>query len=504
MDDYVYEEINIGGKRRNVSLGIFMKDRLHASKRVEIYNSDAFGRCLYLDGALQTTERDEFIYHEVLVHTALLRVKPENVLIIGGGDGGTLREVLKHKARGLKRVVMVEINGDVVEASKKHLPSFKLAESLQDPCVELIIQDGVEYLENIHSAQFDAILIDCSDPSDESIPLYSREFLECSAKPALKDNGVLAIQAGNVFIKEDFVRELRYELGRLWVNCQYHYVPIPSYPSGGIGFYFATNNPLTYVCDDYEVSKLDTKYFNRMTLISSRGIRPKSFNRNIRWENYDWYCKKFFDFNKNRTQAEARLMNKFFSLEGEPWCQDDQHSLMNFRQSFDKSRIYNHALTLMTLENVPRVESEIRDLLIERDIKLDIDLPVSGVTLLSMNNSLDVHFVASSADLEKYAPIFFKSKPPISFDEAKLSLHFYGKNQLVESSVSFADMSKDYCRSTSGIEEVNRVRVNTKSWKQKLNPYGQEAVELLEKQGIIFNRISWRHRDDFILYFDVR
>lgn len=503
MDDYVYEEINIGGKRRNVSLGLYMKERLYNSPRIEVYDSDAFGRCLYLDGALQTTEKDEHIYHETLVHTALLKVTPRNVLIIGGGDGGTLREVLKHKNRGLKRVVMVEINPEVVEVSKKFLPTFELEESLKDSMVELVIQDGAKYLENIHGAQFDAILIDCPDPSPESNVLYSREFFEHSVKPALNYDGVMAIQAGNVFIKEPFVRNLRYELTRLWSRPEYHYAPIPSYPSGGIGFYFVTDNPifLPYV----GIESLDTKYATRASLTGNIGVRPRSFDTNKRYKALDYYNKKYFNWFEGRTGVESECMARFLALEDEPNDSDGQHILMGLKQLSDSEQTWIHSLTLMTIDNLAKVQASAQRVLEEREIELPCKLPINGFTWHSVDNSLDIHFIGQVGDLWEYAPNLFSNAPSACFDEVRLTYHYYRDNLPCGISVTFSDLTFDYNRSIGGPSQIQRVRTNFASLKSRFFPRMLETIDKLGKQGIVLNRFD-KSSDGTTLgcYFEVR
>ncbi len=496
MDDYIYEEINVGGQRRNVSLGLYMKSRLHSSKRVEVYDSDAFGRCLYLDGALQTTERDEYIYHETLVHPSLLRVTPENVLIIGGGDGGTLREVLKHKTRGLKRVVMVEINEEVVEVSKKFLPSFQLEASLKDPIVELVIGDGAKYLENICAPMFDAIIIDCSDPSPESNILYSREFFESCVKPSLKPDGIIAIQAGNVFIKEPFVRALRYELSKLWKVADYRYAPIPSYPSGGIGFYYATNNASR--ASYYGLESLDTKYLTRGNIQAGIEIYPKSFTNNKRFSALRLY-KENFDWLKNLETFWWSNIYKFLLLEDEPL--DEQYTLMSLKQNYRKGVVTKHSLTLMTLDRTKLVEESMQNIITMKELDIECKLPVNGITIDS-NGFFDFHFIGKLHELWEYAPTFFKSKPEICFDEARLTYHFDRDNRLLGLSVTFSDLSRDYVKTHNGPEEIIKIRTNQKG-RTYISPLVEERIDNLDKVGILLEKVRWNGGGDFDLHFKV-
>ena len=174
------------------------QDIIHTAKTpyqtVDILDTDTFGRCLILDGKTQSTELDEYIYHEPLVHPALLfHPGPESVFIGGGGEGATLREVLYHKS--VQRVVMIDLDGDVVETCRRFLPQHHQGK-FDDSRVELRHEDARQYL---HSCQesFDVMVLDLVDPVEggPSYMLYTEEFYSI-AKSKLKPGGVLVTQAG--------------------------------------------------------------------------------------------------------------------------------------------------------------------------------------------------------------------------------------------------------------------------------------------------------------------
>ena len=157
--------------------GIFftVKDVLYEGQskfqRIEIIRNKDYGRVLLLDGLVQTTERDEFYYHEMLVHPALCsHARPAKVLIIGGGDGGALREVLKHPVR---KAWLVEIDGHVVEACREHFPWLRA--TFRDPRAELIVADGNVFIDKVRE-RFDVILVDSSDPVGPSTVLHQEAF----------------------------------------------------------------------------------------------------------------------------------------------------------------------------------------------------------------------------------------------------------------------------------------------------------------------------------------
>ena len=152
---------------------------------------------LLLDGLVQTTERDEFYYHEMLVHPALTsHPKPARVLIIGGGDGGALREVLKHP---VKKAWLVEIDGKVIEACRDHFPWLK--STFRDPRAELVVADGNVFIDKVRET-FDVILVDSSDPVGPSTVLHQEAFYR-KLKSKLNPGGIIAAQAGSLMLHLD-------------------------------------------------------------------------------------------------------------------------------------------------------------------------------------------------------------------------------------------------------------------------------------------------------------
>jgi spermidine synthase len=163
-------------------------------QEVEIMDTGSYGRCLVLDGKIQSSEHDEFIYHEALVHPAMIsHPDPKRIFIVGGGEGATLREILRHKS--VEHVLMVDIDQEVVESSKKHLPEWHQG-SFDDPRVELKFLDARKYLEETNE-RYDIIVIDISEPVEEgpAYLLYTKEFYALVEK-RLTPNGLIALQAG--------------------------------------------------------------------------------------------------------------------------------------------------------------------------------------------------------------------------------------------------------------------------------------------------------------------
>jgi spermidine synthase len=174
-----------------------VKERIYSGRTkfqsVDIINTGSFGVCLILDGKIQSSKADEFIYHEALVHPAMLtHPQPEKVLIAGGGEGATLREVLAHKT--VRKAVMVDIDEEVVNICRRFLPSWH-QNAFDDPRTELHFADARRYLEQ-SSDKFDVIIIDLVDPLEQSPArlLYTREFYQI-VKEKLGHDGIMSVQA---------------------------------------------------------------------------------------------------------------------------------------------------------------------------------------------------------------------------------------------------------------------------------------------------------------------
>jgi spermidine synthase len=161
---------------------------------VEIVDTGSFGVCLVLDGKIQSSERDEFIYHEALVHPAMLsHTCPETIFIAGGGEGATLREVLAHKT--VKRVVMVDIDSQVIDICRRFLPEFHRG-SFDDSRLELCFTDARKYLQETND-RFDAVIIDLVEPLEEgpACLLYTQEFYQL-VQERLNPDGIMSVQSG--------------------------------------------------------------------------------------------------------------------------------------------------------------------------------------------------------------------------------------------------------------------------------------------------------------------
>ncbi|WP_373531876.1 polyamine aminopropyltransferase [Vampirovibrio sp.] len=212
-------------------LGYKVSSVLHHSvsdfQEVDVVDTVALGRMLFLDGMVMTSERDEFIYHEMIAHIPMLaHPNPKNVLVIGGGDGGTIREVLKHPS--VARAVLCEIDGEVIEVCKKYLPS--IAGKLDDPKVEIEVRDGAAYIAE-HPNTFDVILIDSTDPIGPGEKLFTQEFYT-HVLAALTENGIMACQSESPVAVPDECIRINRLLKSVFPYVQPYTACIPSYPGG--------------------------------------------------------------------------------------------------------------------------------------------------------------------------------------------------------------------------------------------------------------------------------
>ena len=212
-------------------------------QRVRILESYKYGKMLALDDMVMTTEKDEFHYHEMISHPALFSLpNAKNVLIIGGGDGGTAREVLRHK--NIEQVTMVEIDGEVIEACKIHLPN--IAAEFDNPKLTLFVDDGIEFLKNAIPNSYDLIIVDGSDPVGPAEGLFSVEFYtKCYA--ALKNDGILVAQGESPKFNEKAFTELNQTLQTIFGldKAPISLFFVPTYPTGMWSFQYGIKGNIT-------------------------------------------------------------------------------------------------------------------------------------------------------------------------------------------------------------------------------------------------------------------
>ncbi|MFH1643602.1 MAG: polyamine aminopropyltransferase [bacterium] len=247
-DSSWFFERNIPNSEPNFKIGIKTKEKLYSAKsefqNIEIYDTNFFGKMLVLDGIIQTTENDNFIYHEMMIHTPMFyHPNPKKVLIIGGGDGGALREVLKHE---IEEVYIVEIDAEVVELCKKHIPTLSEG-AFENKKTNLIIDDGKKVVKN-HLNYFDVIIMDLSDPDGPAEELITEAFYQ-DVKKALTKNGVISIQSGSFEYQSKEIATIHKRVKSVFESVKIHKAVVPTYQGGEFSFMMAAKFDLSSVTE---------------------------------------------------------------------------------------------------------------------------------------------------------------------------------------------------------------------------------------------------------------
>ncbi|GAA3582579.1 polyamine aminopropyltransferase [Gibbsiella greigii] len=229
-----------------------------------IFENPEMGRVMALDGVVQTTERDEFIYHEMLTHVPLLaHGQAKKVLIIGGGDGGMLREVSRHQ--GVEQITMVEIDAGVVAFCRQYLPNHN-AGAYDDPRFRLVIDDGVNFVSQTDE-KFDVIISDCTDPIGPGESLFTSTFYQGCAR-CLSEGGIFVAQNGVCFLQQDEAVNSHTKLSHYFKDVSFYQAAIPTYYGGIMTFAWASQNPalrqldLATLQQRFVQSGLPCRYYN--------------------------------------------------------------------------------------------------------------------------------------------------------------------------------------------------------------------------------------------------
>lgn len=240
---------NIWFTERNEDIAMSLRhkgDRLFVGQsdyqKVEVFDTHAYGRLLTLDGMVMTTENDEYVYHEMISHVAMqTHANPKRVLVIGGGDGGVARELLRYDH--LEEVVMVEIDGMVIEASRQFLP--EIASEFDNPRLSLHVEDGIKYVKDTVDGSFDVVIVDSTDPVGPGEGLFTEEFYR-GVHRILAEGGVMITQSEsprfNTGVFQEIFNCYRGIFGADKVHC--YLAHIPTYPTGMWSFSFSTKGDL--------------------------------------------------------------------------------------------------------------------------------------------------------------------------------------------------------------------------------------------------------------------
>lgn len=247
MNENFYKEITPAGFGIAIKIKEVLFSEQSPFQKVEILDSDsALGKILTLDDLMMTTEGDEFFYHEMISHIPMCSHKnPKTVLVIGGGDGGTVREVLKHDT--VEKVVLCEIDGMVIDVCKKYLPT--IAGKLDDPRVEVLVEDAIEFIKDKEN-EYDVVLIDSTDPMGPGEGLFTEEFYT-NVKKSLKKGGIVAAQSESPVVNKEEIKKMYNLLKKVFPITSTYTSPIPTYPGGYWAWAFCSEDvkPLEYIDD---------------------------------------------------------------------------------------------------------------------------------------------------------------------------------------------------------------------------------------------------------------
>ena len=258
-----YETLHTGfGQYFSVDKVLYREQTGHQD--LIIFENAALGRVMALDGVVQTTERDEFIYHEMMTHVPLFaHGNARRVLIIGGGDGAMLREVSRHK--GIEQITMVEIDAGVVTFCQQYLPNHS-AGAYDDPRFRLVIEDGVNFVSSCRE-KFDVIISDCTDPIGPGESLFTSEFYQ-GCRRCLNENGIFVAQNGVSFLQQDEAVNSHRKLSHYFSDVSFYQAAIPTYYGGIMTFAWASNNPALRQLDTatlksrFDAANLTCRYYN--------------------------------------------------------------------------------------------------------------------------------------------------------------------------------------------------------------------------------------------------
>ncbi|GAB2190967.1 polyamine aminopropyltransferase [Sessilibacter sp. MAH1] len=261
MNRYNETLYNAWGQSFAVDKVLFEEHTEH--QHLIIFKNALYGRVMALDGVIQTTEADEFVYHESLTHVPILaHGNAKKVLIIGGGDGGILREVCRHTS--VESITMVEIDNAVVEMSKEYLPNHSQG-AFDDPRLNLVINDGARFVAET-SDKFDVIISDSTDPIGPGEVLFTQDFYG-SCKNCLNPGGVLVTQNGVPFMQADELVNTYRRQSSHFKDHTFYMAAIPTYVGGAMAFSWATDNEalrqvsLDELRDRFQTAHFESKYY---------------------------------------------------------------------------------------------------------------------------------------------------------------------------------------------------------------------------------------------------
>lgn len=272
--DWFEEQLEIQrGRAVRIAVKRLLVSRQSPFQKIDVYDTVSFGRMLVHDQVIMATESDEAHYHEMIAHVPLcVHPNPQKVLVIGGGDGGTVRELLKHP--DVETVHLCEIDEMVVEVCREYFPG--LSGGLSDPRVNCFFEDGAAFVE-ARKGEYDVIIVDSSDPIGPAEVLFQERFYR-HLHAALREDGILVSQSESFHYHREIIENLAAHAAAIFPVYRYYITMVPTYPSGVIGFSFCSKSydPLA----DFRPERITPlgrlRYYNRDIHRGSFAL-PESF-----------------------------------------------------------------------------------------------------------------------------------------------------------------------------------------------------------------------------------
>ncbi len=254
--------------------GFKVKQLLHEEQskyqNIKVLDTHSVGKLLLLDNKTMVSQADEFVYHEVVSHVPYMcKPEVENVLVIGGGDGGVVREYVKHS--DITSIDLVEIDERVIEVSKKFFP--ECTSGLNDPRVNVHTTDGIEFIQSKKN-HYDIIVIDSTDPEDFAAGLFTEKFYK-NVYESLKDDGIMINQTENPFLDEYGIKKIYSNMKKAFPIVKSFYAPMLIYP----GVYWTFG--------------FSSKKYQPTNLVRSKILQMKNLERSLKWYNTDWHIGAF-------------------------------------------------------------------------------------------------------------------------------------------------------------------------------------------------------------------
>ncbi|MFZ7101715.1 MAG: polyamine aminopropyltransferase [Peptococcaceae bacterium] len=245
---------------KNLAISLRIKETLHHEEtefqEISMVDTYEYGRMLLLDGIIMTTSKDEFVYHEMISMPALnTHPKPQKVLVVGGGDGGAIREITKHPE--VEKAVLCEIDGKVIEVSKKFLP--EISRALDNPKVEVLVADGIKHIQESKDT-YDVILVDSTDPIGPAVGLFAKDFYQ-GIYEALKEDGLFVAQTESPWVNEELIKRVYKDIKDIFPITKLFLANVPTYPSGLWSFTMGSKKYDPVAIDKNSIPDTATRYY---------------------------------------------------------------------------------------------------------------------------------------------------------------------------------------------------------------------------------------------------